>query len=77
MGVAAVSARRTDIPGIAVWEDAPLPPLAPLYCGIYLSEGADRQMLENLADLIFKVIGPQKDCMHNPMPDTADVLAHL
>lgn len=61
MGVAAVSRRRTDIPGIAVWEDAPLPPMAPLYCGIYLSESADRQLLEKLADTIFNVIAPRPE----------------
>jgi DNA-binding transcriptional LysR family regulator len=77
MGVAAVSARRTDIPGLEVWENAPLPPLAPLYCGIYLSENADRQLLENLADLIFDVIGPQKNCRLSPPLDVADVLANL
>jgi DNA-binding transcriptional LysR family regulator len=65
MGVAAVSSRRTNIPGIAVWKDAPLPPMAPLYCGIYLSESADRPLLENLADTIFDVIRPR--------PDTEDV----
>jgi DNA-binding transcriptional LysR family regulator len=59
MGVAAISARRTDVPGIAVWEDAPLPAVAPLYCGIYLSESSDRQLLEKLADTIFEVISPQ------------------
>jgi DNA-binding transcriptional LysR family regulator len=59
MGVAAISARRTDIPGIAVWENPPLPSIAPLYCGIYLSESADRQLLEMLADTIFDVIGPR------------------
>jgi DNA-binding transcriptional LysR family regulator len=77
LGVAAVSARRTDIPGIAVWEDALLPPLAPLYCGIYLSESADRQLLEDLADRIFEVIGPHTDCKAKPALDAADVLANL
>ncbi len=77
MGVAAVSARRTDIPGLVVCEDASLPPLTPLYCGIYLSENADRQLLENLADLIFEIIGPQKDCRPAPVLDAADVLANL
>jgi DNA-binding transcriptional LysR family regulator len=60
MGVAAVSARRTEIPGIAVWEDAPLPPIAPLYFGIYLSEGSDRELLERLADTIYEVIAPKE-----------------
>jgi len=77
MGVAAVSARRTDIPGIAVWEDAPLPPLAPLYCGIYLSESADRQLLENLADTIFDVIGPKSGGVAPPPLDTALAGDHL
>ena len=61
MGVAAISRRRADIPGIAIWEDAPLPPLTPLHCGIYLSESADRQLLERLADTIFNIIGPQPE----------------
>jgi DNA-binding transcriptional LysR family regulator len=61
MGVAAVSARRTDIPGIEVWDDAPLPAIAPLYCGIYLSESADRQLLESIADTIFDLIAPKSE----------------
>ncbi len=61
MGVAAVSARRTDIPGIEVWDDAPLPPIAPLYCGIYLSESPDRQLLESIADTIFDLIAPKSE----------------
>lgn len=77
LGVGAVSARRTDIPGIAVWDDAPLPPIAPLHCGIYLSESADRQQLEKLADLIFDVIGPQPIGKPAPVFDIEDVLAQL
>ncbi|MGV3633845.1 MAG: LysR family transcriptional regulator [Pseudorhodoplanes sp.] len=60
MGVAAVSARRADIPGVVVWEDAPLPPIAPLYFGIYMSESADRELLEGLADTIYEVIAPKE-----------------
>jgi DNA-binding transcriptional LysR family regulator len=75
MGVAAISARRTDVPGIAVWEDAPLPPVAPLYCGIYLSESADRQQLEKVADTIFEIIGPQPDCTEVQHP--ADALVQI
>jgi DNA-binding transcriptional LysR family regulator len=77
MGVAAVSARRTDIPGIAAWEDAPLPPVAPLYCGIYLSESADRQQLEKIADTIFDIIGPQRDRTSEPLLDRSEALANL
>ncbi len=72
MGVAAVSRRRTDIPGIAIWDNAPLPPLAPLYCGIYLSESDQQPQLEKLADTIFDVIGPQADCTTAPQLNTVD-----
>lgn len=77
MGVAAVSRRRTDIPGIAVWEDAPLPQLAPLYCGIYLSESADRPQLEKLADTIFDVIGPKPNGKEPQSLDPAEAVAQF
>lgn len=77
MGVAAISSRRADIPGIAVWADTPLPPLAPLYCGIYLSESADRQLLENLADTICDVIGPRSSRVPPPQPDLSEAVAQL
>ena len=77
MGVAAVARRRADIPGISIWEDAPLPPLAPLYCGIYLSESANRPQLEKLADTIFDVIGPKSGGVAAPPLDTALAGDHL
>jgi DNA-binding transcriptional LysR family regulator len=58
MGVAAFSARHADIPGIEVWHNPPLPAIAPLHCGIYLSESADRELLERVADTIYRVITP-------------------
>lgn len=76
LGVAAVARRRTDLPGISIWEDAPLPPLAPMYCGIYLSESADRPLLENLADTIFDVIGPRPEDLTRLL-DPAEVTANL
>jgi DNA-binding transcriptional LysR family regulator len=76
-GVAAVGRRRADIPGISIWEDAPLPPLASLYCGIYLSESGEQSQLDKLADTIFDVIGPQSGCETTPLPEAADVLAKL
>jgi DNA-binding transcriptional LysR family regulator len=68
MGVAAVARRRTDFPGISIWEDAPLPPVGPMYCGVYLSESADRLQLEKLADTIFDVIGPTAACTSKHLP---------
>jgi hypothetical protein len=45
---------------LAIWEDAPLPELPQLYCGIYLRDGGDnRAALEELADEIATVLRPQ------------------
>ncbi len=41
---------------LQIWEDAPLPKLPQLYCGIYLREGANREALEQLADDIAVVL---------------------
>ncbi|HWV52304.1 LysR family transcriptional regulator [Pseudorhodoplanes sp.] len=66
MGVAALARRRIDIPGIALWDDAPLPPLPPLHCGIYLGETGQLPQLAALADLVFDVVGPKPDCVETP-----------
>ena len=44
---------------LTIWEDAPLPELPQLYCGIYLREGGNRVALEELADEIAAVLRPQ------------------
>jgi hypothetical protein len=45
---------------LTIWEDAPLPELPQLYCGIYLREGGgNRAALEELADEIATVLRPQ------------------
>jgi DNA-binding transcriptional LysR family regulator len=35
---------------LRIWEDAPLPKLPELYCGIYVREGGNRQAIDDLAD---------------------------
>jgi DNA-binding transcriptional LysR family regulator len=35
-----------------IWEDAPLPPLPQLYCGIYVGEGSSRGAASELADYL-------------------------
>jgi DNA-binding transcriptional LysR family regulator len=42
-------ARKTDL---QIWEDAPLPELPELYCGIFLREGGNRTALEELGDYL-------------------------
>jgi len=44
---------------LSIWEDAPLPELPQLYCGIYLRQGGNRAALEELADDIAAVLRPQ------------------
>src|SRR4029077_5232344 len=35
---------------LTIWEDAPLPKLPELYCGIFVRDGGNRAVLEELAD---------------------------
>jgi DNA-binding transcriptional LysR family regulator len=66
--VAAVSAGlgvtllpRCEIPGeLIAWEDAPLPKPLDVFCGIYLREGADCDLLEVLADTIADILIPHR-----------------
>jgi DNA-binding transcriptional LysR family regulator len=45
---------RSQVPSeVEIWHDAPLPKPSDAYCGIYLREGADCPMLEQLADCLF------------------------
>lgn len=45
-------AMRNDL---TVWEDAPLPKLPELYCGIYVREGGTSEEIEDLADDLAKL----------------------
>jgi DNA-binding transcriptional LysR family regulator len=51
-GVMALPRSRSDLPGISVWEDAPLPKLPDIFCGIYVRPGADLEEREQIADTI-------------------------
>ena len=35
---------------LKAWDDAPLPKLPELYCGIFVREGGNRQAVDELAD---------------------------
>ena len=43
---------------LAVWRDAPLPPLPAIECGIYLREGHDDPLIEELAESVAAAIRP-------------------
>jgi DNA-binding transcriptional LysR family regulator len=60
LGVMVLPRSRVPQTALTVWEDAPLPELPQLYCGIYLREGGEnRAALEDLADEVAKVLRPQ------------------
>jgi DNA-binding transcriptional LysR family regulator len=52
LGVMAISRRIANDAGMMIWEDAPLPKLADIYCGVYVCEGGARAAYEQLADEI-------------------------
>ena len=51
-----VMAERVVPPELTVWRDPPLPALPDIVCAIYLREGDDRELLEDLADALAAVI---------------------
>lgn len=59
LGIMVLPRGRVPQTDLSIWEEAPLPPLPQLYCGIYLRRGSDnRAVLEELADDIAKVLRP-------------------
>jgi DNA-binding transcriptional LysR family regulator len=51
LGVSAMIERLVP-PELIVWRDPPLPPLPDLVCSVYLREGEDRELVENLAQAL-------------------------
>ena len=58
LGVMAMARSRAGVPGLTIWEDAPLPKLPNVSCGIYIRDGGDRAALEQLADSIAETLHP-------------------
>lgn len=57
-GVMVLPRSRADIPGVAIWEQPPLPPLPEIICGIYLRAGAGLEDREQVADAIAAALRP-------------------
>jgi DNA-binding transcriptional LysR family regulator len=58
LGIMVLPRCRVPQTALSIWEDAPLPELPQLYCGIYLRQGGNRVALEELADEIAAVLRP-------------------
>ena len=57
-GVMPLPRSRAGLPGISVWENAPLPALPDIFCGLYVRDGADVQEREQLAEAIVAALNP-------------------
>jgi len=70
-GVMALPRSRTDIPGIAVWDDAPLPKLPDIFCGIYVRAGADVEEREQVAETLAAALRPDAAPRNEPSSSAA------
>jgi DNA-binding transcriptional LysR family regulator len=59
LGIMVLPRSRVSQTALSIWEDAPLPDLPQIFCGIYLRKSDNRAVLEELADEIAKVLRPQ------------------
>jgi DNA-binding transcriptional LysR family regulator len=57
-GVMALPRSRVGIPGVAVWDDAPLPALPDIFCGIYVREGVDSEERVLVAEQLAAALRP-------------------
>jgi DNA-binding transcriptional LysR family regulator len=60
LGVMVLARRRVSPFGLVAWDDAPLPKLEKIYCGIYIREGGG-DALEQLADSLAEVLQPDAE----------------
>ena len=52
IGVTALPRQRANLPGVVVWEDAPLPKLPATFCGIYVRAAGESEDRDDLADTL-------------------------
>ena len=71
-GVMAVPRGRAIRNSLAIWEDAPLPKLPDLYCAIYVRDGGDRTVIEELADYLKDEIRVEPNASHGSGAASAD-----
>jgi DNA-binding transcriptional LysR family regulator len=58
-GVMVLPSSYADVPGLSIWEDAPLPKLPDIFCGIYVRPGTDSEEREEIADMLASALRPQ------------------
>ena len=60
IGVMPIPRSRANLPGVTIWEDAPLPKLPDIFCGIYVRGGPDAEDREQLAEALAEALHPQR-----------------
>jgi DNA-binding transcriptional LysR family regulator len=68
-GVMALPRSRVDYPGISIWQDAPLPELANIFCGIYVRSGVESEDREQVADAVAAALRPAPRSVAHPRPE--------
>ena len=58
LGVMALPRSHLDLPDLVACEDARLPRLPEVSCGVYLREGSDRELMERIAQAIADTLNP-------------------
>jgi DNA-binding transcriptional LysR family regulator len=75
LGVMVLPHSRVAQTTLSVWEDPPLPELSQLYCGIFLRQGGNRAVLEELADEVAAVSRPPLHLKNGGAAGTTDLMA--
>jgi DNA-binding transcriptional LysR family regulator len=63
--------RVTDMPGLSICEDKSLPLLPDVFCAVYVREGGQREIRDELADTIAGALGPSRDASPDPVAKPA------
>lgn len=70
-GVMALPRSRANVPGMTIWDDAPLPKLPDVFCGIYVRAGTDVEDREQIAETIAAALRPQSSPGSEPRKNSA------
>lgn len=52
IGISALPRNSANLPGVVIWDDAPLPKLPEFFCGVYVRVGGEANDCDQLADTL-------------------------
>ncbi len=72
VGLSALPRNCAGLPDVTIWEDAPLPRLPEIFCGIYVRQGSDPADRDHLADTLSQALRLRTrvtgEPLEHPMP---------